>query len=137
MPQLDPTFYVAQLFWLVLSFGFLWAIMHFILLPRVRTFVEKRVGIIDGILAQAEKIEQEAEALAHQNDLHLKAMQKKNSDLLQSETRRLEKKMHAFLQEKNKEYEQTIHETTQFIESKKEDIQLELEEAIPEPRSSR
>ena len=42
MPQLNPEFYISQLFWLVISFSFLFIFLWRISLPRIGNILEKR-----------------------------------------------------------------------------------------------
>ena len=47
MPQLNPEFYISQLFWLVISFTFLFIFLWRISLPRISTVLEKRSNKIN------------------------------------------------------------------------------------------
>jgi F-type H+-transporting ATPase subunit b len=42
MPQLNPEFFVTQLFWLVVTFSFLLVFLWRISLPRIGNVLEKR-----------------------------------------------------------------------------------------------
>ena len=42
MPQLNPEFFISQLFWLVISFTFLFVFLWRISLPRIGSALEKR-----------------------------------------------------------------------------------------------
>ena len=62
MPQLDPASFGSQLFWLVLCFGILFALMAFIVLPRIGKTLANRQARIDNDLAAAEELRAQAEA---------------------------------------------------------------------------
>jgi F-type H+-transporting ATPase subunit b len=63
MPQLDPTFFVSQLFWLCLSFALLFVLMQFWALPGVTKVIQNRHKIIDADLKQAANQQQEVEKI--------------------------------------------------------------------------
>ena len=44
MPQLNPEFYISQLFWLVVCFTFLFIFLWRISLPRISSVLEKRTN---------------------------------------------------------------------------------------------
>lgn len=63
MPQLDPTFFASQIFWLCLSFALLFVLMQFWALPSVTKIIENRRQRIEGDLKQAAKIQKDIERL--------------------------------------------------------------------------
>ena len=63
MPQLDFNFYSAQIFWLFVSFGLLFAAMKFWLLPPLVEILHKREEKIKYILRQADKLSAQAERI--------------------------------------------------------------------------
>ena len=63
MPQLDFTTYLPQLFWLGITFAFLYFVMARKALPRVGEVLEERQNRIDGDLEQAETYRKESEKL--------------------------------------------------------------------------
>jgi F-type H+-transporting ATPase subunit b len=62
MPQLDPSVFPTQLFWLALTFIPLYLILWKVALPRVTEVRESRRGRIEDDLEKAESLKSEAEA---------------------------------------------------------------------------
>lgn len=62
MPQLDVSKYPTQLFWLAVSFVFLFAALRLLALPRIGAALEARREKIDDDLAKAAVSREEAEA---------------------------------------------------------------------------
>jgi F-type H+-transporting ATPase subunit b len=62
MPQLDPSTFVPQLFWLTVSFIVLYGLMRWLALPRVAAALEARRRQMDGDLAGAAEFKAQAEA---------------------------------------------------------------------------
>ena len=63
MPQLDFTTFPAQIVWLAICFIVLYALMARVGLPRVGAILADRRGRIDGDLAKATQMKDEAEAV--------------------------------------------------------------------------
>jgi len=64
LPQLRQSHtFASQIFWLIITFGFLYWMMKRHILPRVTEVLEQRRDKIDDDLVRAEKIKAEAEAV--------------------------------------------------------------------------
>ena len=70
MPQLDPEFWISQVFWLVISFGFLFIFLSKFILPTISDNLERRKSQI------LENIET-AEKQRYESDNNLKEFKKK------------------------------------------------------------
>ncbi len=60
MPQLNPEFFVSQLFWLAIFFTFLFVFLWRVSLPRIATVLEKRQNKIDRNLSSAKELKEKA-----------------------------------------------------------------------------
>lgn len=63
LPQLDPTTFASQLFWLFLTFGVFYWLMSSVALPKVRSALEERDRRISGDLEKAAELKAEAETI--------------------------------------------------------------------------
>ena len=63
MPQLDPTTFVPQLFWLMVTFVLLYLVMWKIAIPRISDVLQDRQKRIDSDLEKAEELKKEAESV--------------------------------------------------------------------------
>lgn len=63
MPQLDPTYYASQLFWLLVAGGLMFALMSKVALPRVAAILELRDAQVRKDLEKAAKLKLEAEEI--------------------------------------------------------------------------
>ena len=61
MPQLNPEFWFSQIFWLIITFGFLFIFLSKIVLPKVSDNLEKRKSQIKENIETAEKHRLESE----------------------------------------------------------------------------
>ncbi len=62
MPQLDPSSFGSQLFWLMVSFAVLYLVMSRVVLPRIETTLARRDERLADDLAEAETLQTRAEA---------------------------------------------------------------------------
>lgn len=62
MPQFDPALFTPQLFWLLLTFVALYALMALVALPRIGAVLDERQRKIDDNLDKAAQLKAEADA---------------------------------------------------------------------------
>ena len=62
MPQLNPEFWVSQIFWLTLTFGVLYVILSKLILPKISANLESRKSQISDNIEAADKSREESEA---------------------------------------------------------------------------
>lgn len=62
MPQLDPSTFGSQLFWLAICFVTLYLVMAVLVLPRISGTMSARTGQLEGDLAEAEALRDKAQA---------------------------------------------------------------------------
>ena len=61
MPQLNPEFWISQIFWLVLTFGMLYILLSKLILPKISKNLETRKSQILENIEAAEKQREESE----------------------------------------------------------------------------
>ena len=61
MPQLNPEFWISQVFWLILTFGFLFIILSKLILPKISNNIEDRKSKILENIETAEKQRSDSE----------------------------------------------------------------------------
>mgnify|MGYP001339722480 CR=1 FL=1 len=61
MPQLNPEFWISQIFWLIITFGFLYVILSKLILPKISANIESRKSQILENIEEAEKQRKESE----------------------------------------------------------------------------
>ena len=62
MPQLNPEFWVSQIFWLILTFGILYVVLSKLILPKISNNLESRKSQILENIEAAEKQREDSEA---------------------------------------------------------------------------
>ena len=80
MPQLNPEFWISQIFWLTLTFGILYIVLSKIILPKISTNLELRKSQIQENIELAEKQRESSESkLKEYEDKILKSKQEANN----------------------------------------------------------
>ena len=68
MPQLNPEFWISQIFWLTLTFGTLYIILSKLILPKISANLELRKSQIQENIEAAEKQRESSEAKIKEYD---------------------------------------------------------------------
>ena len=61
MPQLNPEFWISQIFWLILTFGTMYVVLSKFILPKISNNLESRKSQILENIEAAEKQREESE----------------------------------------------------------------------------
>jgi len=74
MPQLNPEFWISQIFWLILTFGILYVVLSKLILPKISKNLELRKSQIQENIEAAERQREDSEAkLKEYDDIVLKS----------------------------------------------------------------
>ena len=68
MPQLNPEFWVSQIFWLILTFGIMYLVLSKLILPKISNNLESRKSKILENIEAAEKQREESDAKLKEYD---------------------------------------------------------------------
>ena len=68
MPQLNPEFWVSQIFWLTLTFGILYVVLSKLILPKISANLELRKSQIQENIEAAEKQRESSESKLKEYD---------------------------------------------------------------------
>ena len=69
MPQLNPEFWVSQIFWLIITFGILYVVLSKLILPKISANLESRKSQISDNIEAADKQREESEKKLNEYDL--------------------------------------------------------------------
>ena len=68
MPQLNPEFWVSQIFWLIITFGILYVVLSKLILPKISTNLELRRSQISDNIEAADKQREDSETKIKEYD---------------------------------------------------------------------
>ena len=121
MPQLNPEFFVSQLFWLIVTFSFLLFFLWKISLPRISKVLEKREKKINDDIETAKKLQTEAEQIQNEIDRQLSIAHDQARNFIKESTLNLKNTTASELAKIDNELSKKIDESSAFIEKNKKD----------------
>ena len=132
MPQLNPEFFVSQLFWLVVTFSFLFVFLWRVSLPRIGNVLEKRDRKISEDLTAAKELQVEAEKIQDTIENQLKQARADASEMIKSSSISLQEKAEVELRKLDKDIELKLDESAKEIEKSKSQSIAEINKQIYE-----
>ena len=123
MPQLDPTYWASQAFWLILVFTILYIAISKFYLPKIKDNLDNRENKIKEDLENANKFKEESEAKAKEYDVILENAKKEVSRIHFDSKNILDKDIQSKKEAMEKEIEKEILKAQrEILELKKNSI---------------
>ena len=120
MPQLNPDYWVSQIFWVILIFGTLYVILWRVILPKINKNLENRKSQILTDLDEAQELKnQSEEKLSEYNKILYQAKQEAKKIL--DETR---KKINLDIKNKNNQFNLEIDKEIENAEKEIKTLKL-------------
>ena len=119
MPQLDPEFWIAQIFWLMLIFSSLYLIIWKIFLPRITYSIENRKSRIVNDLGEAQKLKDNAEKKLKEYNEIIEKSKKEAKKIIDDSKKKLDRDIENKKQEFNDEIEKELVATEKEIKDLK------------------
>ena len=91
MPQLNPEFWISQIFWLVAIFSILYLIISKIFLPKITYSIENRKSRIINDLDEAQKLKEKAEGKLNEYNLIIENSKKEAKKITEDNKKKLDK----------------------------------------------
>jgi F-type H+-transporting ATPase subunit b len=132
MTQLNPEFFVSQLFWLVVTFSFLFVFLWRVSLPRIGNVLDKRERKITEDLTAAKELQAEASQIQEEIEKQLKRARTDASEMIKSSSIALQDKAQTELKKLDKELETKIDESAKAIDKSKSESLSQIQEQIHE-----
>ena len=98
MPQLNPEFWAAQIFWLVLTFSSLYLIIWKVFLPKITLSIENRKSRVVNDLDEAQKLKENAEKKLNEYNKIIEESKKEAKKIIEDNKKKLDRDI------KNKKY---------------------------------
>ena len=91
MPQLNPEFWTAQIFWLILIFSSLYLIIWKIFLPRITYSIENRKSRVVNDLNEAQKLKENAEKKLREYNEIIENSKKEAKKIIEDNKKKLDR----------------------------------------------
>ena len=119
MPQLNPEFWTAQVFWLILIFSSLYLIIWKIFLPRITYSIENRKSRIVNDLDEALKLKENAEKKLKEYNEIIENSKKEAQKIIDDSKKKLDKDIENKKQKFSDEIEKELVSTEKEIKDLK------------------
>ena len=132
MPQLDVNTYLSQLFWLAVTFGFLYVLASRVILPRIGQTLEARRRRITDDLEMAESLRRQAEEALAERERLLAESRERAHQLVQAERERITAELDARRRQLESELAARISRAERELEQARQAALAELQETMDE-----
>ena len=108
MPQLNPEFWTAQIFWLILIFSSLYLIIWKIFLPRITYSIENRKSRVVNDLDEAQKLKENAEKKLKEYNEIIENSKKEAKKIIEDNKKKLDRDIEDKKNKLNSEIEKEL-----------------------------
>ena len=119
MPQLNPEFWISQIFWLILIFSSLYIIIWKIFLPKISDSIENRKSRVIGDLNETQKLKENAEKKLREYNKIIDDTKKEAKKIIEDNKKKLENDIKSKKQKFNEEIEKELMSVEKEIKSLK------------------
>ena len=116
MPQLNPEFWVSQIFWLTLTFGVLYVVLSKLILPKISANLELRKSQIQENIEAAEKQRENSESKLKEYDQIVLKSKLEAKDILKSAREKVLKDINSKKEILDKQIDEEINNAEKEIE---------------------
>ena len=120
MPQLNPEFWISQIFWLTLTFGILYIILSKLILPKISANLELRKSQIQENIEAAEKQRKESETKLKEYDEVILKSKLKANDIFKDSREKVIKDINIKKEALDKQIDEEIKKVEKEINQLKE-----------------
>ena len=118
MPQLNPEFWTAQIFWLILIFSSLYLIIWKIFLPRITYSVENRKSRVVNDLDEAQKLKENAEKKLKEYNEIIENSKKEAKKIIEDN----KKKLDINIEDKKQKFDSELEKELAEVEKEIKDL---------------
>ena len=108
MPQLNPEFWAAQIFWLILTFSSLYLIIWKVFLPKITLSIENRKSRVVNDLDEAQKLKENAEKKLNEYNKIIEESKKEAKKIIEDSKKKLDRDIKNKKQKFNDEIEKEL-----------------------------
>jgi F-type H+-transporting ATPase subunit b len=126
MPQLDPTYWASQAFWLILIFTTLYLALSNLFIPKIKNNIDNRENKIKDDLDEAQKLKNLAEQKHKEYELSIENAKKEVQKIIFDS----KNKLNSEIQKKKKEFEKEIEVEIKNAENEIENLKKESLKSI-------
>jgi len=118
MPQLNPEFWISQIFWLILTFSILYLVIWKIFLPKINYSIENRKSRIVNDLDEAQKLKESAEKKLKEYNKIIENSKQEAKKIIEDERKKLDQD----IENKKKDFNNQIEKEITAVEKEIKDL---------------
>ncbi len=126
MPQLDPSSYISQVFWLIIFFIFLYLLVSFIFFPKIIDIRDYREKVINDYITSAENFNIESTQLEEEIQNEMETCKDKVNQIIKDSMDKNKLFFDSEIKNTNAKIEKEIQNATKDLENKKYEIRETL-----------
>jgi len=108
MPQLNPEFWVSQIFWLILIFSSLYVVIWRVFLPKITNNIENRESRIVNDLNETQKLKENSEKKLREYNKIIEDAKREAKKMIEDSKKKLEHDIKVKKQKFNEEIEKEL-----------------------------
>ena len=128
MPQFDVAPYLSQAFWMLISFGFMYLLVSYLIMPMLEDVFEKRDTLIKTDLEAAERLNEQAETLIKEYDEFMLSADQQKATMLKTAYEDLNRTSVKIEGEHDKKIRQKIKTTEKELQHLRERLHAQSEQ---------
>ena len=126
MPQLNPEFWVSQIFWLTLTFGILYIVLSKLILPKISANLELRKSQIQENIEAAEKQRESSDAKLKEYDSIILKSKLEAKNIFRDAREKVVKNINSKKETLDKQIDEEIKKAEQEIEVLRKNAQEKI-----------
>ena len=115
MPQLNPEYWISQIFWLIIVFASLYIVLSQVILPKISESLETRKSQVLQHVEQAEKFKEESEKKIQEYDNILNEAKNQAKKIMNESRKKINQDISEKKNQINKQIEKEIYATEEEI----------------------
>ena len=130
MPQLNPEFFISQLFWLAVFFSILFVVLWKISLPRIANVLQKRQNKIDENLSSAKELQEQAKKIENKINEQINKAKQDTDEQIKQTINSLQKETQTKLESLDKDLEIKISNSEKDIQKNRDNQMKSINDEI-------
>ena len=122
MPQLDPTWFASQLFWLAITFAALYFMLSRFVLPPLQDVIARRAQTVENDVNTAQSLKSQADTARADYERALAESRSKAQTLMSDAMAELKAAGEQKTREMDKKIESSLQDATRRIAAKKDEM---------------
>ena len=113
MPQLNPEFWLSQIFWLIIFFGVLYFLIHKFFSPKLFSLIDQRADLLRSLISETENNKNQIQKLDNEYNKIIDEAKKNSKEI----SAKLNDEFNEKISIKKKEFENYLNAETTKVEN--------------------